>query len=43
VAALFDYYLRILSKHEDVRKYILNDKKGYGYLKKLLPRFPAED
>jgi hypothetical protein len=43
VAALFDYYLRILSKHEDVRKYILNDRKGYGYLKKLLPRFPAED
>jgi hypothetical protein len=41
VAALFDYYLRLLSKHEDVRKYILDDRKGYGYLKKLLPSFPA--
>ncbi len=41
VGALFDYYLRLLSKHEDVRKYILDDRKGYGYLKKLLPGFPA--
>jgi hypothetical protein len=41
VAALFDYYLRLLSKHEDVRKYILDDRKGYDYLKKLLPNFAA--
>jgi hypothetical protein len=40
VAALFDYYLRVLSKHEDVREYVSNDRNGYGYLKKLLPRFP---
>jgi hypothetical protein len=39
VAALFDYYLRVLAKHEDVRQYIQNDRNGYGYLKKLLPRF----
>jgi hypothetical protein len=43
VAALFDYYLRNLSKHKSVRKYIGKDKKGYGYLQKLLPRFPAEE
>ena len=41
VGALFDYYLRVLSKHDDVRKYVLDDKNGYGYLKKLLPRFSA--
>ena len=40
VAALFDYYLRVLSKHKDVREYVLEDGNGYGYLKKLLPRFP---
>jgi hypothetical protein len=40
VAALFDYYLRVLSKHEDVREYVSNDRNGYGYLKKLWPRFP---
>lgn len=39
IAALFDYYLRVLSKHEDVRKYVLDDRNGYGYLKRLLPRF----
>jgi len=39
VAALFDYYLRILLKHEDVRKYVQDDKNGYGYLKRILPRF----
>lgn len=39
VAALFDYYLRVLNKHEDVRKYVLDDKNGYGYLKGLLPQF----
>jgi len=39
VAALFDYYLRVLNKHEDVRKYVLDDKNGYGYLKGLLPKF----
>jgi hypothetical protein len=43
VAALFDYYLRNLSKHKSVRKYIGKDKKGYGYLQKLLRRFPAEE
>jgi uncharacterized protein (DUF433 family) len=37
VAALFDYYLRVLSKHEVVRKYVLDDRNGYGYLKRLLP------
>lgn len=41
VAALFDYYLRVLSKHESVRKYILDDRNGYGYLKKLLPKFSS--
>jgi len=40
VAALFDYYLRVLSRHKDVREYVRNDRNGYGYLKKLLPRFP---
>ncbi len=40
VTALFDYYLRVLSKHKDVREYVLQDRNGYGYLKKLLPRFP---
>jgi len=39
IAALFDYYLRVLSKHDDVRKYVLDDRNGYGYLKRLLPRF----
>ena len=41
IAALFDYYLRVLSKHKDVREYVLEDRNGYGYLKELLPRFPA--
>jgi hypothetical protein len=41
VAALFDYYLRVLSKHDDVRKYVMNDRNGYGYLKKLLSRFSS--
>ncbi len=40
VAALFDYYLRLLSKHKDVREYVAEGRNGYGYLKKLLPRFP---
>ncbi|HLV86918.1 MAG TPA: hypothetical protein VKV39_08085 [Candidatus Sulfotelmatobacter sp.] len=39
VTALFDYYLRILSKHEDVRKYLQDNKNGYGYLKRMLPRY----
>jgi hypothetical protein len=39
VAALFDYYVRVLSKHEDVREYVRDDRNGYGYLKKFLPRF----
>ena len=43
VAALFDYYLRVLSKHKEVREYVLEDRNGYGYLKKLLPRFPPVD
>jgi hypothetical protein len=43
VAALFDYYLRLLSKHKDVRKYVLDDRNGYGYLKILMARFPAGD
>ena len=43
VAALFDYYLRLLSKHKDVREYVGEGRNGYGYLKKLLPRFPAGD
>lgn len=42
VAALFDYYLRLLSKHKDVRRYVSDDRNGYGYLKKLLPRFPPD-
>lgn len=41
VAALFDYYLRILSKHGDVRKYVLDDRNGYGYLKRLLTKFSS--
>lgn len=40
VAALFDYYLRVLSKHKEVREYVLEDRNGYGYLKRLLPKFP---
>jgi len=40
VEALFDYYLRLLSKHKDVRKYVLDDRNGYGYLKTLIARFP---
>jgi len=43
VAALFDYYLRVLSKHKDVREYVLNDRNGYGYLKQLLPRFAPDE
>ena len=43
VAALFDYYLRLLSKHQDVRRYVLDDRNGYGYLKILMVRFPAGD
>lgn len=39
VAALFDYYLRILTKHDDVRKYLQDNKNGYGYLKQMLPRY----
>jgi len=30
IAALFDYYLRILSKHGDARKYGLDDRNGYA-------------
>jgi hypothetical protein len=43
VAALFDYYLRLQSKHKDVRRYVLDDRNGYGYLKTLMARFPAGD
>lgn len=43
VEALFDYYLRLLSKHKDVRRYVWEDRNGYGYLKKLMARFPATD
>jgi hypothetical protein len=43
VAALFDYYLRLLSKHKDVREYVVEGRNGYDYLKKLLPRFPPRD
>jgi hypothetical protein len=43
IAALFDYYLRLLSKHKDVRRYVADDKNGYGYLKILIARFPASD
>ncbi|HZC22070.1 MAG TPA: hypothetical protein VE866_01935 [Candidatus Binatia bacterium] len=43
VAALFDYYLRVLSKHKEVREYVQKGRNGYGYLKKLLPRFPPVD
>ena len=43
VAALFDYYLRLLSKHKDVREYVVEGRNGYDYLKKLLPRFPPHD
>jgi hypothetical protein len=38
VRALFHYYLHAMWKHEAVRKYILGDKKGYDYLRKLLPK-----
>jgi len=38
VRALFHYYLGSVWKHEAVRKYILDDKNGYDYLKKLLPK-----
>jgi hypothetical protein len=41
VAALFDYYLRVLSKHQAVRKYVLDDRNGYGYLKRLSPKFSS--
>lgn len=41
VGALFDYYLRVLTRHEDVRKYVMDDRNGYGYLKKLLPHFSS--
>jgi hypothetical protein len=41
VGAMFDYYLRVLTKHDDVRKYVMDDRNGYGYLKKLLPRFSS--
>jgi hypothetical protein len=43
VEALFDYYLRLLSKHKNVRRYVLDDRNGYGYLKRLVARFPSED
>ena len=39
--ALFDYHLRLLSKHENVRRYVLDDRNGYGYLKRLVARFPS--
>lgn len=39
VTALFDYYIRILGKHDDVRKYVQDNKNGYGYLKRMLPRY----
>ena len=41
IAALFDYYLRVLSKHDDVRKYVWDDRNGYGYLKRLLAKFSS--
>jgi hypothetical protein len=37
--ALFHYYLRAIWKHGAVRKYALDDRNGYDYLKKLLPKF----
>ena len=43
VAALFDYYLRNLSKHESVRKYVEKDRNGFGFLKELLQHFPLEE
>jgi len=43
VVALFDYYLRLLSKHKDVREYVVEGRNGYDYLKKLVRRFPAGD
>jgi hypothetical protein len=43
VKALFDYYLRNLSKHKKVREYIDKDRNGFGYLKQVLLRFPAEE
>ncbi|HEY1262904.1 MAG TPA: hypothetical protein VGF06_05225 [Terriglobales bacterium] len=36
VRALFEYYLNCLRRHDTVRKYIADESKGYGYLKKLL-------
>jgi hypothetical protein len=36
VTALFDYYLICLRKHDAVRKYIVDESKGYGYLKESL-------
>jgi hypothetical protein len=38
VRALFHYYLGAIWKHEAVRKYVLDDRNGYDYLKKLLPK-----
>ena len=37
--ALFLYYLRAIWKHGAVRKYVLDDRNGYDYRKKLLPKF----
>ena len=38
VRALFHYYLCAIWKHDAVRKYVLDDRNGYDYLKKLLPK-----
>ena len=38
IRALFHYYLRAMWTHEAVRKYVLDDRNGYDYLKKLLPK-----
>jgi hypothetical protein len=43
VEALVDYYLRLLSKHKNVRRYVLDDRNGYGYLKRLVAGLPSED
>jgi hypothetical protein len=37
VEALFGYYLGCLNRHSDVTQYIRDEKKGYEYLRKLLP------
>jgi hypothetical protein len=43
VAALFDCYLRLLSKHKDEREYVVEGRIGYDYLKKHLRLFPPRD